>query len=139
MLFACLRSSTHTRPHCSANHKRLRWIGVGLWVLVACAVRSTRSKRFQQTVCPLHPARLARSIRGKGPGSPKPPKRGEIWAGRLLVSRTGSEVFGICLPKPWNLAPQNRLEVIPVLSRPDPKHANDLDGAGFAGLSLNHF
>ena len=41
---------------------QLRWIGVGLWILAACAGRSTRSKGFQQAVCPSHPVRVARSV-----------------------------------------------------------------------------
>ena len=38
----------------------LKWIIVGLWVLAACAGRSTRSKGSQQTLRLSHPVRVAR-------------------------------------------------------------------------------
>ena len=41
MLSASFRSSIYKRFHSKAQ---LRWIGVGLWVLAACAGRSTKSK-----------------------------------------------------------------------------------------------
>ena len=46
---------------CALHSKtELKWITVGLWVLAACAGRSTRSKGSQQTLRLSHPVRVAR-------------------------------------------------------------------------------
>ena len=45
---------------CVSQQSELRWILVGLWVLVACAGRSTRIKGSQQTIGLSHPVRVAR-------------------------------------------------------------------------------
>ena len=60
LLTASLRSSVYRSQF--PSKPLLRWICVGLWVLTACAGRSTRSG-FQQTACPSsHPVRVARSV-----------------------------------------------------------------------------
>ena len=51
----CIECAFHSNP-------QLKWISVGLWALAACADRSTRSKRSQQTVRPSHSVRVARSF-----------------------------------------------------------------------------
>ena len=47
---------------CVSQHKtELRWITVGLWVLAACAGRSTRSKGSQQTLRTLSKTRVPKT------------------------------------------------------------------------------
>ena len=66
------------------------WITVELWVLAACAVRSTRSKGSQQTLRLSHPVRVARKQRkagrlsrkgGRGQGRAGPGQAGQGQAG----------------------------------------------------------
>ena len=45
---------------CVSQQSELKWILVGLWVLAACAGRSTRSKRSQQTLRLSHLVNFAR-------------------------------------------------------------------------------
>ena len=89
---------------CAFHSKtELKWITVGLWVLAACAGRSTRSKGSQQTLRLSHPVRVARK-QGKE----------RLFAfqaeetGRAGSSDRRFRVFGICQPgvPPGGLGPQ---------------------------------
>ena len=70
--------------------RKRKWITVGLWVLAACAGRSTRSKGSQQTLRLSHPVRVARK-------QAKNDFSGQAgWRGRSLGPAQKA-------PGPWNL------------------------------------
>ena len=73
---------------------RLKWIGVGLWSLAACAGRSTRSKGLQQTIRPSLPGRV-RSFRSPH----KPHKERGRKAGRQEVTAVLLYRQGFTLPQ----------------------------------------
>ena len=71
-------------PASLRNEPLLEWIGAGLWVLAACAGRSTRSNGFQQTTRPSPPLRVDRSVytySGKESRPLKPARRALLGVG----------------------------------------------------------
>ena len=87
LLSASFRRSTHKQPH---NQALLIWMGVGLWVLAACAGCSTKSKGFQQTTWPSRPlsAKTGRAGQGRA-GRAGQGRAGQGRAGR--AGRAGQE------------------------------------------------
>ena len=71
MLSASFRRSTHKQPH-GTQQTLLIWMGVGLWVLAACAGRSTKSQGFQQTTWPSRPLSGLLEVRGRAGTAPNP-------------------------------------------------------------------
>ena len=87
---------------CVSQQPELKWTLVGLWVLAACAGRSTRSKGSQQTLRFSHPVKVAR-------------KQGK--QGDFLRGRARGRPNGICLlggPREiGGVAPSNRPQKVP--------------------------
>ena len=131
---------------CVHSKTELRWNTVGLWVLAACASRSTRSKGSQQTLRLSHPVRVARkqskagrfsrrgwwpfaqahlSGEGQGTGTRRPPKPpGSFWRLMGPPPRTGPGSCQPWGPRPFGGSPQT----------PPSTDQNDINSEGFGVL-----
>ena len=105
-----LNGEFHSKP-------QLRWIRVGLWVLAACAGRSSRSTGFQPTT------RLGSPVTA-GPGRPRKAKTTSMCVSGNLARRLPRNVPA------WGIRVLGNFQVAPRTPGPTQKSSVDDSGAG---------